>query len=95
MGGFNFPDIHWEYHTAVSGKPGKFLKHVEGNFQSQALSKPSRKGVLRGLMFENREGLAGEVMVGGCLAHSDQVIVEFKIFDAMRKKVSRVAILAS
>lgn len=45
-------------------------------------------------MFENREGLAGEVMVGGCFAHSDQ-IVEFKIFDAMRKKVSRVAILAS
>lgn len=32
MGDFKFPDINWDYHTAVSGK---FPKHVEDDFMSQ------------------------------------------------------------
>lgn len=29
MGDFNFPDINWDYHSAVVSKAGKFPKHVE------------------------------------------------------------------
>jgi len=39
----------------------------------------------------NREGLRGNVVVGGCLGHSDHQVVEFKIFRVMRKKDNRVA----
>lgn len=31
-----------------------------------------------------------DVMVGGCLGHSDHEMVEFKIFSVMRKMVSRI-----
>ena len=35
----------------------------------------------------------GDVLVGGCLGHSDHKMVEFKIFGVMTKKVIRVATL--
>ena len=35
---FNFPDINWEYHTAVTCRSWKFLKFVGDNFLSQVLS---------------------------------------------------------
>lgn len=35
----------------------------------------------------------GEVMVGGCLGHSDHELVELKTFGVRKKKVSRVATL--
>jgi len=35
----------------------------------------------------------GDVIVGGCLCHSDHEMVEFKIFSVMRKKDSRAASL--
>jgi len=93
MGDFNFPDISWEYHTAVMNKSGKFLKFAEDNFLLQVLSEPTRKDVLLGLLFVNREGPVGDVMVGGGLSHSDHKMVEFKIFSVMRKKDNRVATL--
>lgn len=37
--------------------------------------------------------LTGAVMEGGCLGYSAHETVEFKIFGAMRKKDSRVAML--
>jgi len=46
MGGFNFPDINWEYHVAVTSKSGKFMKFVESNFLSQVLSGATRKDAL-------------------------------------------------
>ena len=45
------------------------------------------------MLVENREGLVRDVMVGGCLGHSDCEIVKFKIFSVIRKKDSRVATL--
>lgn len=69
-------------------KPGKFLKHVEGNFQSQALGETTRN-----LLFENREDLVGEVVVGGCPGHSAHKTVEFNIFGVRRKKIGRITIL--
>ena len=71
MGGFNFPDINWEYHTAVTSKSGKFQKFVADNPLSQVLSEPARKDAFLDLLFVNREGLVGDVMVGGHFGHSD------------------------
>ncbi|KAK4810529.1 hypothetical protein QYF61_004492 [Mycteria americana] len=63
MGDFNFLDVNWEYHSAVTSKSGKFLKFVEDNFLTQVLSEPTRKDALLDLLFVNREGLVGDVMV--------------------------------
>ena len=60
---------------------------------SRVLGEPTRKDDLLDFLFVNREGLVGDVMVGGCLGHSDCEMVEFKIFSVMRKKDSRVATL--
>ena len=88
MGGFNIPDINWEHHTAVMSKSWKFLKFVGDNFLSQVLSEPARKDALLGLLFVNREGLVGDVMVGACLGHSDHEMVEFKIFSVRKKRTA-------
>jgi len=85
LGDSNFPDISWEFHTAVTSKSGKFFKSMEDNFLSQVPSEPTRRDALLDL-FVNREGLMGDVMVGGCLGHSDHEILAFKIFGVMRKK---------
>lgn len=76
----------------MTSKSGEFQKYVEDNFLSHALSEPTRKDALLDLLFLNR-GLVGDVMVGGCLGHSDHEMVEFKFFGVMRKKASRVATL--
>ena len=93
MGDLNFPDINWEYHTAVMSRSWKFLKLVRGNFLSQVLSEPARKDALLDLLIMTREALVGDVMVGGCLGHSDHEMVEFKLLSVKRKKDSRVATL--
>lgn len=49
--------------------------------------------MLLDLLFVNREGLAGDVMISGCLGHSDSAVVECKSFSVMRKKDSTIAIL--
>lgn len=89
----NFPDIKWEYHPADTSRPWEVLKLVGGNFLSQVLCEPTRKDALLDFLFMNRERLGGDAMVRGCLGHSDHKTVEFKIFGAMRKKVSKVSTL--
>lgn len=42
------------------------------------------------MLFVNREVLM-HVMVAGCLGHSDDEMVEFKILSVMRKKFNRVS----
>ncbi|KAK4818300.1 LOW QUALITY PROTEIN: hypothetical protein QYF61_010762 [Mycteria americana] len=64
MGDFNCPDINWEYPSAGKSRSWKFLKFVgDDNFLSQVLSEPARKDALLDLLFVNREGLMGDVMV--------------------------------
>jgi len=43
---------------------------VEDNFSMQLVSEPSRAGALLDLLFTNREGLVGDVVVGGRLGLS-------------------------
>lgn len=40
---------------------------------------PTKRGALLDHLCDNRKNLAEEVMVGNCLGHSDQELVEFKM----------------
>lgn len=96
MGDCDFPDIDWEYHTAVGEQVLEiFGKSVGDNFLAQAFNEPTRKDALLDLPFVNRVGHMWDMRVGGCLGNSDHVVVEFKIFRAVGKKDSRVAIWTS
>ena len=77
VGDFNLPDVCWKYNTAERKQSRRFLECVEDNFLTQLVSEPTREGALLDLLFVNREGLVGDVMVGGCLEHTDHKIVLF------------------
>ena len=44
MGDFNFPDICWEHNTVQKKQSRRFLEYMEGNFLTQLVRKPIRKG---------------------------------------------------
>jgi len=53
------------------------------------VSESAREGTPLDLLFVNREGLVGDVMVGGHLEHSNREIIEFLIlreFDYQRRR---------
>lgn len=52
-----------------------------------------RRGMLLDLVLNNKEGLQGDVKVGGNLGHSDHVTVELKILCRRSKVISRIASL--
>lgn len=91
MGDFNSSVINWEERTYTS-KAGNSQSVLKINL-SHVFGDLNRKGALLDLLFENREDLVVEVIVGGHLAYSGHEIVEFCTFGVMRKKVSRVAYL--
>ncbi|GAB0180024.1 hypothetical protein GRJ2_000467700 [Grus japonensis] len=93
MGDFNLPDINWEHHTADTSRSRSFLKYFDDNFLVQLLKEPTRKGALLDLLLMNREGLMGEVAIGGHLGHSDHEVVEFKIFGDRRKTATKTSTL--
>ena len=55
------------------------MECAEENFLTQLVSKPTWGGASLGLLFTNREGLVGDVVVGGCLGHSDHEMIEFSV----------------
>jgi len=77
MGDFNLPYVCCKYNTAERKESRRFPECVEDNFLTQMVSKPTRRGTLQDLSFANREGLAGDVMAGGRLGHSDHEMIEF------------------
>ena len=66
---------------------------MEDNFLTQLVSEPTREGALLDLLFVNREGLVGDVVVGGHLGHSDNEMIEFLILGEVMMGVSRAATL--
>ena len=62
---------------------------MEDNFLTQLLREPTR--VLLDLL--SREGLVGNVMVGGRLWYSDHEMIEFLILGKLRREVSRTTTL--
>ena len=93
MGDFNFADICWEYNLAQKKQSRRFLECMEDNFLMQMIREPTRGAAPLGLLFTNREGLVGDVEVGGCLGQSDHDMVEFSILGGARRGNSKTATL--
>lgn len=62
------------------------------NFLTQLVKEPTRESKILDLLFVNREGLLGDVNVGGHLVLSDHEMLDFSIFVEQRG-VSRTATL--
>ena len=62
---------------------------MEENFLTQLVGEPTRGGALLDLLFTNREGLVGGVMVGGRLGLSNHEMIEFSILGEARKVLSK------
>jgi len=75
VGNFNLPDICWKYNTAERKQSRRFLQCMEGNFLMQLVSEPTRGGALLDLLFTNREGLVGDVVVQGSPGLSDHGMI--------------------
>ena len=93
MGDFNFPDICWEYNRAQKKQSRRFLECMEDNFLMQLVREPTGGAAPLDLLFTNREGLVGDVEVGGCLGQSDHDMVEFSILGGARSGNSKTATL--
>ncbi|KAK4815884.1 hypothetical protein QYF61_009935, partial [Mycteria americana] len=84
VGDFNLLDVFWKYNTAEKKQSRRFLECVEDNFLTQLVSEPTRGGALLDLLFTNREGLVGDVVVGGRLGLSDHDVI--RVLDSWRSK---------
>ena len=93
VGDFNFPDICWNYNTADKEQSWRFLERVGDNFLTQLVREPTRGSNILDLLFVNREGLVGDVKVGGRLGQSDHKMLDFSILVEPRRGVSRTATL--
>ena len=91
VGEFNLPDVC--RNAAERKQSRRFPQCVEENFLTQLVREPTTEGAPLDLLFVNREGLVGDVMVGGCLGHSNHKMIEFWIQGEVRRGVSRTATL--
>lgn len=66
---------------------------MKDDLVTQLVSKPPRDSVPLDILLVNREGLMGNVKVGGHLVHSDNKLVEFVILGKVRRGISRTATL--
>ncbi|XP_053905560.1 uncharacterized protein LOC128849191 [Cuculus canorus] len=93
VGDFNFPDVCWEYNTAERKQSRRFLECMEDNSLAQLVSEPTREGAFLDLLFVNREGLVGDLTVGGCLGLSDHEMIGFSVLGGIKKGVSKTVTL--
>ncbi|PKU31484.1 adaptin ear-binding coat-associated protein 1 [Limosa lapponica baueri] len=93
VGDFNFPDVCWKHNTAEREQSRRFLECVEDNFLTQLVREPTRESALLDLLLVNREGLVGDVKVGGRLGQSDHEMIEFSILGEARRGANRTATL--
>ncbi|KAK4816427.1 hypothetical protein QYF61_016863 [Mycteria americana] len=66
----------------------RFLECVADNFLTQLVSEPTRGGASLDLLLTNREGLVGDVVVGGHLGLSDHNLI--RVLDSVQRKKRRV-----
>jgi len=66
---------------------------MQDSFLMQPFREPTREAALLDLFFVNREGLVGDVTVGGHLWHSNHKMTEFLMLEEVRMGVSRTATL--
>ncbi|RMC04224.1 hypothetical protein DUI87_19043 [Hirundo rustica rustica] len=93
VGDFNLPDVCWELNTAEKRQSRKFLECMEDNFLLQLVGEPTRGETMLDLLFANRDGLVGDVVVGGHLGQSDHEIIEFSIFGEIRRNTNKTLTL--
>ncbi|GAB0206526.1 hypothetical protein GRJ2_003118200 [Grus japonensis] len=93
MGDLNHPDICWKGNTARHAQSRRFLQSIDDNFLTQVVEEPTRRGVLLDLVLTNKEGLVGDVKVGGSLGCSDHENVEFRILHGRSRAMSRITTL--
>ncbi|RMC21672.1 hypothetical protein DUI87_02540 [Hirundo rustica rustica] len=93
VGDFNLPDICWELNTAEKRQSRKFLECMEDNFLLQLVGEPTRGGTMLDLLFANRDGLVGDVVVGCRLGQSDHEVIEFSIFGEIRRNTNKTLTL--
>lgn len=71
MGTCNLADVFWKYSIADRNQPRRFMEFVVDNFLKQLVSKLTSGGAPLDLLFTNREGMIGYVVVKICLGHSN------------------------
>ncbi|GAB0207738.1 hypothetical protein GRJ2_003239500 [Grus japonensis] len=71
MGDFNHPDICWKSKRAKHAQSRRFLQSIDDNFLTWVVEETMRRGMLLDLVLTNKEGLVGDVKVGGSLGCSD------------------------
>jgi len=64
---------------------------VEANFLTQLVSEPTRGCASLDLLFTNREGLVGGVVVKGHLGLSDHEMIEFSVRGEVKRGASKTA----
>ncbi|GAB0202828.1 mitochondrial enolase superfamily member 1 [Grus japonensis] len=93
MGNFNHPDICWKGNTARHAQSRRFLQSIDDNFLTHLVEEPKRREVVLDLILTNKEGLVGDVKVGGSLGCRDHEMVEFRILCGRSRAISRIATL--
>ncbi|TRZ20521.1 hypothetical protein HGM15179_006655 [Zosterops borbonicus] len=93
VGDFNLPNICWELNTAEKRQSRQFSECMDVNFLLQLVGEPTRGGTMLYLLFTNRDGLVGDVVVGGQLGQSDHEIREFSIIGEIRKYTNKTLTL--
>ena len=60
---------------------------------TQLVGEPSRGRTMLDLLFANRDGLVGDVVIGVHLGHRDHEMIEFSIFGEIRRNISKTLTL--
>ena len=87
------PDINKEHHITDTNRSRRFLKHLKDTYLVHILRTLMRKGDLLDLLLVSREGLVGEVAIGGRYGHSNHKVIEFKIFGNRSKTATKATTL--
>jgi len=93
VGDFKHPDICWEDHIARNAQSRRFLQSINGNFLMPVVEEPTGRGTLLDIVLMNKEGLAGDVKVGGSLSCNDHEMVKFRILRGGSRTISRIKTL--
>jgi len=89
MGDFILPDMCWKYNTGETKQSRRFLERVEDNFLMQLGSDPTRGGALLDVLFSNREGLVGGVVVGGHPGLRNHELIDFSVHGEVKRGASK------
>ncbi|GAB0183494.1 hypothetical protein GRJ2_000814700 [Grus japonensis] len=93
MGDFNHPGICWKSNAARHAQSRRFVQSTDDNFLAQVVEEPTRRGVLLDLVLTNKEGLDGDVKLGGSLGCSDHEMMEFRILHERSRATSQITTL--